>query len=101
MDLNRQEEWPSQARGTRIWRHFLGDDLVWASFGPRQTQAEEQDSDDESWTSVADEGKPKTQVFTRRIFNSRDEAWTAIGYDEETGRVALGKRDGYITLLRL
>jgi hypothetical protein len=43
----------------------------------------------------------KIDVLTRRIFNSRDEVWTAIGYDEETGRVALGRRDGYITFLHL
>lgn len=78
MDLNRQEDWPSQARGTRFWRNFLGDDLVWASF----------------------EGS-KIDVFKRHVFNSRGEVWTAIGYDEEMGRVALGRGDGCITFLRL
>ena len=78
MDLNRQEDWPAQARGTRFWRNFLGDDLVWASFGDSETHA-----------------------FTRHIFNSRGEVWTAVGYDEETGRVALGKGNGRITFLRL
>ena len=96
MDLNRQEDWPSQARGVRTWRHYLGDDLVWASLDPGRIQ----DDDDENWTSAAEE-ESDMRVFTRPVFNSRDEAWTAIGYDEETGRVALGRRDGCITFLRL
>ena len=100
MDLNRREDWPSQAGGIRTWRYFLGDDLVWASFGPEQTQPETKDGDDENCTRVVDEDS-KICVFTRCIFNSRAEVWTAIGYDEETGRVALGRRDGYITFLRL
>jgi len=100
MDLNRQEDWPSQAGGMRIWRHYIGDDLVWGSFGPRRTQAETRDDDDENWASTADED-PKTHVFTRRVFNAHGDVWTAVGYDEETGRVALGRRDGYITFLRL
>jgi len=101
MDLNRQEDWPAQARGTRSWRQFLGDDLIWASFGPRETQTKIQDSGDENWTSRTDEEEPKIYAFTRRICNSRGEVWTAIGYDEETGRVALGKGDGSIVFLRL
>ena len=100
MDLNRQEDWPSQARGVRIWRYYLGDDLVWGSFGPRRTQAETRDDGNENRTSTAGEGS-ETQVFTRRVFNAHGDVWTAIGYDEETGRVALGRRDGYITFLRL
>lgn len=101
MDLSRQEDWPPQAIGTRIWRHFLGDDLIWASFGPRQTRAETRDGGDENRTNMMGEEELKIDVLTRRIFNSRDEVWTAIGYDEETGRVALGRRDGYITFLHL
>lgn len=101
MDLNRPEDWPSQARGGRTWRHSIGDDLVWASFGPRQTQADTQDNGDESLTRMGDEEDPRIRVLTRRIFNSSAEGWTAIGYDEETGRAALGRRDGYITFLRL
>ena len=101
MDLNRREDWPSQARGVRTWRYFLGDDLVWASFGPGQTQTETRDGGDENRTRMAGEEDSKIRVLTRCIFNSRAEVWTAIGYDEETGRVALGRRDGYITFLRL
>ena len=101
MDLNRPEDWPSQARGGRTWGRFIGDDLVWASFDQGRTQAETQDDDDENLTRVGDEEYPKIRVFMRRIFNSHAEGWTAIGYDEETGRVALGRRDGYITFLRL
>ena len=100
MDLNRQEDWPPEARGMRIWRHYIGDDLVWGSFGPRRTQAETRDDGDENRASTADEDS-KTDVFTRRVFNARGDVWTAIGYDEETGRVALGRRDGYITFLCL
>lgn len=74
----------------------MGDDLVWASLDPGRIQ----DDDDENWTSAAEE-ESDMRVFTRPVFNSRDEAWTAIGYDEETGRVALGRRDGCITFLRL
>lgn len=99
MDLNRQEDWPSQARGVRIWRYYLGDDLVWGSFGPGRTQAEKHD-DGENQTSTTEEDL-KMHVFTRRVFNAHGDVWTAIGYDEETGRVALGRRDGYITFLRL
>jgi len=101
MDLNRPEDWPSQARGVRVWGRFLGDDLVWAAFDPRQTRSETQDGGDENLTRMRDEEDPKIRAFTRRIFNSRGEVWTAIGYDEETGRVALGRRDGCITFLRL
>ena len=100
MDLNRPEDWPSQASGTRIWRRFMGDDLVWATFDLKQTQSEIQD-DDENLTRVGNEEDSKLRVHTRRIYNSRAEVWTAIGYDEETGRVALGRRDGHITFLRL
>ena len=83
-----------------MWGLYLGDDLVWASLGPGKIQAETQDDGDENRTSVAGEDSTM-RFFTKRVFNSRDEAWTAIGYDEETGRVALGRRDGYITFLRL
>ncbi|KAF9643608.1 hypothetical protein BDM02DRAFT_1407797 [Thelephora ganbajun] len=99
MDLNRQEDWPFQARAIRIWEYSTGDDLVWASFGPRRIQAETQGGDEENRTSTAEEEDSKADAFTRRIFNSCGEFWTAIGYDEETGRVALGRRDGYITFL--
>ena len=78
----------------------MGDDLVWATFDPKQTQSEIRD-DDENLTRVGDEEGSKLRVHTRRIYNSRAEVWTAIGYDEETGRVALGRRDGHITFLRL
>ena len=101
MDLNRQEDWPSQARGIRIWRCFLGDDLVWASFSTKQSHGETRDDADDNWTDAGDEEDAKMRAFTRRIFNSRGEVLTAIGYDEETGRVALGRRDGYIAFLRL
>jgi hypothetical protein len=101
MDLNRPDDWPYQARGIPIWRHFSGDDLVWGSLGPRQTQAEIQDGGDENGTRVGDDEDSKIHMLTRRIFNSRAEVWTAIGYDEETGRVALGRGDGYVTFLRL
>ena len=100
MDLDRREDWPSQASGIRIWRYYVGDDLVWGSFGPRETQAESHDDGAENRTGMTDEGS-KTHVFTRRVFNARGDVWTAIGYDEETGRVALGKRDGCIDFLRL
>lgn len=101
MDLNRPEDWPSHGRGGRTWRRFIGDDLVWASFGPRQTQTETQDDGNESPTRTEDEEDQKIRVFMRPISNSRTEGWTAIGYDEETGRVALGRRDGYIDFFRL
>jgi len=101
MDLNRPEDWPSQGRGGRTWRRFVGDDLVWASFGAGRTQTETQDDGEENPTRMGDEEDPKIRVLMRRIFNSHAEGWTAIGYDEETGRVALGRRDGYITFLRL
>ena len=100
MDLNRQEDWPSQSRGIRSWRYHLGDDLVWASFSPRRTRAETQGGDNGNCTGTADDD-PKMHVFTRRVCNSHGEVLTAIGYDEETGRVALGRRDGCITFLRL
>ena len=101
MDLNRQDDWPSQARGTWTWGYFLGDNLVWASFSPSQAQAEVQDGGDENWSHVADEEDSKICVVTRCILSSGAEVWTAIGYDEETGRVALGTRDGKIHFLRL
>jgi len=100
MDLNRQEDWPSQARGIQTWRRFLGDDLVWASFSTMQTQSETRD-DDDNRTEAADEEDSKMRAFTRRISSSCGGVWTAIGYDEETGRVALGSRDGKIAFLRL
>ena len=96
MDLNRQEDWPSQARGPRFWRYYLGDDLVWGSFGPRPRTRD----GEENPPSTADEDS-KLNVLTRRVFNARGDVWTSVGYDEETGRVALGRRDGYITFLRL
>lgn len=101
MDLNRQEDWPSQTRGNRTWRNCLGEDLVWTSFCPGRTKAETRAEGDESWADVMEEEDLKPRVFMRRVLNSRDEDWTAIGYDEETGRVALGGRDGGITFLRL
>lgn len=101
MDLNRQEDWPSQTRGVRTWRNCLGEDLVWTSFCPGRTKAETRAEGDESWADVMEEEDLKPRVFMRRVLNSRDEDWTAIGYDEETGRVALGGRDGGITFLRL
>lgn len=101
MDLNRQGDWPSQARTARSWRNFLGDDLVWASFGPGRTEAKPQISEGGDRTSTPEGNDPKTSVSTNRILNSHGEDWTAIGYDEETGRVALGRRDGCITFLRL
>jgi hypothetical protein len=100
MDLERREDWPSQARGVQIWRYYLGDDLVWGSFGPRRTPTETQDDDDEGRTSATDE-ESKTHVITRRVFNAHGDVCTAVGYDEETGRVALGRNDGYIIFLRL
>ena len=99
MDLNRQGDWPSQARGVRTWRN--GDDLVWASFDPRQTKDKVQADYDDNWTSVSEEEDSKGSIFTNRICNSQDQDWVAIGYDEEMGRVALGRRDGYVTFLRL
>ena len=101
MDLNRPEDWPSQGRGGQTWRRFTGDDLVWGSFDLRQTRTEAQDDSDENLTRMGDEEDPTIRVLTRRIFNFSTEGWAAIGYDEETGRVALGRRDGYITFLRL
>ena len=101
MDLNRQGDWPFQARGVRTWRNFFGDDLVWASFGPRRTKATPQTDDVKSWTDVAGGGGSETSISMNRILNSHGEDWTAVGYDEETGRVALGRRDGYITFLLL
>jgi hypothetical protein len=101
MDLNRQGDWPFQARGVRTWRNFLGDDLVWASFDPRRTKVKPQADDDENLTSMTEGEGSDTPVLMNRILNSHGEDWTAIGYDEETGRVALGRRDGYITFLRL
>lgn len=103
MDLNRQDEWPVQARpgGTRTWRSFLGDDLVWASFGPRETRTETQGGGDEARTQVGVEEDSRIHVLTTHVFNSNAEVWTAIGYDEETGRIALGRRDGSITFLCL
>ena len=95
MDLNRQEDWPSQAR--RIWRQLFGNDLVWGSLDLWGGKAEAQNGDGEPW--VAED--PDTHVFTRRVFSASDDVWTAIGYDEETGRVAIGRRDGYITFLSL
>lgn len=97
MDLNRQEDWPSQAMSTRTWRYSLGDDVVWAYFGPGRTQG----GVDENQIHTGGEEDSRIDVHTVPIFNSRAEVWTAIGYDEETGRVALGRRDGYITFLRL
>lgn len=102
MDLNRQGDWPFQARGVRTWRNFFGDDLIWASFGPRQTITKPQTEDDENCTSTVEGEDSKTPVLTKRILNSDiDEDWAAIGYDEETGRVVLGRRNGCITFLRL
>lgn len=101
MDLNRQGDWPFQARGVRTWRNFLGDDLVWASFGPGRTEAKAQTGGDGNWTGVVVQKDPETSILMNRILNSHGEDWTAIGYDEEAGRVALGRRDGYITFLRL
>ena len=102
MDLNRQGDWPFQVRGIRTWRNSLGDDLVWASFGPKQTKPEtEKDHSDEGRVNTTEEEDSMAPIFTNRILNSHGEDWTAIGYDEETGRVALGRRDGYVTFLRL
>jgi hypothetical protein len=99
MDLYRPGDWPSQASGIQSCRAFLGDDLVWASFGPRRTKAETQTDGD--GTSLAEEDDSKPCIFTNRILNSRGEDLTAIRYDEETGRVVLGRRDGHLTFLRL
>ncbi|KAF9777868.1 hypothetical protein BJ322DRAFT_1114640 [Thelephora terrestris] len=98
MDLNRQGDWPFQTRGIRTWRNFLGDDLVWASFDPRQMKAKTQTDYDGNWT---EEGDSKGFILTNRILNSHGDGWIAIAYDEETGRVALGRRDGFVTFLRL
>ena len=101
MDLNRPGDWPFQARGMRTWGNFLGDDLVWASFGPKQTKPKTQEArPDEDRVDITEEDSI-TPIFTNRILNSHGEDWTSIGYDEETGRVALGRRDGYVTFLRL
>jgi hypothetical protein len=99
MDLNRQGDWPFQARGIRSWRNFLGDDLVWASVAQRESEAET--TTDGDGNCILEEEDSKTYIFRKRILNSQGEDWTAIAYDEETGRVALGRRDGYITFLRL
>jgi hypothetical protein len=40
MDLNRQDLLAIPGEGSTSWRYFLGDDLVWASFGPRRRKAE-------------------------------------------------------------
>ena len=98
MDLNRQEDWPTQAR--RIWRQLSGNDLVWGSLDLRGGPAGARSGDDEPWANTTAEDTD-THFFTRRVFSASDDFWTAIGYDEETGRVAIGKRDGYITFLRL
>lgn len=101
MDLNRQGDWPYQARSMRSSRNLPGDDLVWASFGPRRTKAKPQAGDDGNRESAIEEDNLNTSILMNRILNSDGKDWTAIGYDEETGRVALGRRDGYITLLSL
>lgn len=99
IDVNRQEDWPSQA--VRTPGGTLGDDLVWTFFGQWRVGAGPQPGGDEIW-KVRMEGEDlETFVFTNHILNSDGENWTAIGYDEETGRVALGRRNGYITFLRL
>ena len=91
----------SKLRGTKTWKSFVGDDLVWASFGPGQTQVGTRGDGDENRTRMAYEEDSKTFAFTRCVSSSCADVWTTIGYDEETGRVALGEWDGYITLLRL
>ena len=96
MDLNRREDWPSQARGSRMLRQHFGDDLVWGSLDLREGQAGTRNDDDGPWAE-----DPVPHVFARRVFNACDAVWTAIGYDEESGRVAIGRRDGCITFLRL
>ena len=98
VDLDRRDDWPSQARGVRILRDFSADDLVWASIAQRESKTEISTEGDGNQILEEDS---KTPIFTKRIINSRGEDWTAIGYDEETGRVALGRRDGFITFLRL
>ena len=96
MDLNRQGDWPVRTR-----RNFLGGDLVWASFRLTRSKAKPETDDDENWTSAMEGEGSKAPVIMNRILSSCGEDWTTIGYDEETGRVALGRRDGYITFLCL
>ena len=77
-------------------RQHFGDDLVWGSLDLREGQAGTRNDDDGPWAE-----DPVPHVFARRVFNACDAVWTAIGYDEESGRVAIGRRDGCITFLRL
>ena len=47
----------SKLRGTKTWKSFVGDDLVWASFNPGQTQVGTRGDGDKNRTRKADEAR--------------------------------------------
>lgn len=81
-------------------KYSSGGNLVWASFGPRRTKAKLQTDYDENWAGIVEGEDLKTSILTNQVIDMR-QGWTAVGYEEETGRVALGSLDGCINFIHL
>ncbi|KAL6303375.1 hypothetical protein BKA93DRAFT_826663 [Sparassis latifolia] len=97
--------------GTAVWiqpRPSRSTDLTMLDVHASETQAAETTRPRESLAAAVFAGPlqrhhPEISLDARTLWTEADQSsnWTAIDYDEELGRIALGSIDGRVTLLEL